>query len=354
MLQAQLSVLRSKYAVGAAVTSAARCIWLGYVADSGVLSADFPRAVEALTHSGEPDPPPANVLGQAVPRQGMPLLKALGLSLHKALPLTSLLAMCFLACWHCRETVMPTDLLRWAASGELCYLNMAEVVRPVREAAGEPVLPESIVKPQGVPGLHAVMADAAHQAKALGLTLPGINAVALLRRFIMELSMPQALLPVAADLFRVHVAGMPQAARLGPARVKNYMRTLQGTSLAGHQPPDGLSDFQRTLLATAGLAGDEPAEGVAFENDARTDLGAHGHSTVASEGQDDAGARLYRLLGPPHHPVSKHVHPDYAALLTVGAAYLWIRPEYVHALVCNLEMTMADAELEAGMHSDTH
>ena len=44
---------------------------------------------------------------------------------------------------------MPMDLLRWAASGQLCYLNMAEVVRPVREAAGESVLPENIVRPLG-------------------------------------------------------------------------------------------------------------------------------------------------------------------------------------------------------------
>ena len=115
---------------------------------------------------------------------------------------------------------MPMDLLRWAASGELSYLNMAEVARPVREAAGESVLPENIVRPlgkhlalllcalqlalkvhsackglpaAGVPGLHGLMADAARLAKALKLTLPGANAVALLRRFIMELGMPQVL-----------------------------------------------------------------------------------------------------------------------------------------------------------------
>ena len=67
----------------------------------------------------------------------------------QALPLSALLSVCFLACWYCREAVMPMDLLRWAASGELCYLNMAEVVRPVREAAGESALPENTVRPLG-------------------------------------------------------------------------------------------------------------------------------------------------------------------------------------------------------------
>lgn len=68
----------------------------------------------------------------------------------QALPLDTLLTVCFLACWQCREAVLPMDLLRWAASGELPYLNMAEVVRGVRESVGAISLPEHVVKPQGM------------------------------------------------------------------------------------------------------------------------------------------------------------------------------------------------------------
>ena len=71
----------------------------------------------------------------------------------------------------------------------------------------------------------------------------------------------------------------------------------------------------------------------------------------AAESDDIAASPLYRLLGAPHHPVSKHVHPDYAVLLTVGAAYLWAKPEALHLVVCSLEMAMADAELEADVHT---
>ena len=66
----------------------------------------------------------------------------------------------------------------------------------------------------------------------------------------------------------------------------------------------------------------------------------------------EEGAAPYRLLGVPYHPVSKHVHADYAALLNVGAAYLWIKPEYLHVVVCTLDMAVAETELEADMHPD--
>ena len=174
-----------------------------------------------------------------------------------------------------------------------------------------------------------------------------------------------------------------QAARWGPAEVKEYMQALQRTSLAGHQVPDGLLDFQRSLLASAKRGGDEPAAAGAAGDCTRTEPGAPGgplrtaqppltlqtlvcfkqaiknwQMTVlrapaarvvpAEERNDDvAGSPLYRLWGPPHHPVSKHVHSDYAALLTVGAAYIWVKPDFLHALVCSLEMAMADTELEA-------
>ncbi len=49
-------------------------------------------------------------------------------------------------------------------------------------------------------------------------------------------------------------------------------------------------------------------------------------------------------MGAPYHPVSKHVHADYAALLCVCAAYLWVKPDFLHVLVCALEMSMAEAE----------
>jgi len=58
----------------------------------------------------------------------------------------------------------------------------------------------------------------------------------------------------------------------------------------------------------------------------------------------DAEAAPYRLLGAPYHPVSKRVPADYAALLCVCAAYLWVKPDFLHVLVCALEMSMAEAE----------
>ena len=170
---------------------------------------------------------------------------------------------------------MPTDLLRWAASGELCYLSMAEVVRPVREAAGESVLPENIVRPLGEH--HALLlwecqlavlsllrlascrrprppwpdgrlrapgqgpeADAAGRQRrgAAAALCPGAGHASGSSRAV-HLSMSalsrcggadaaglQALLPVAADLFRVHVAGTLQIELQDHASLQPYAHLM--------------------------------------------------------------------------------------------------------------------------------
>ena len=54
------------------------------------------------------------------------------------------------------------------------------------------------------------------------------------------------------------------------------MQALQRTFLAGHQVPDGLSDFQRSLLASARLGGDEAAAPVAAGELTRSEPDAPG------------------------------------------------------------------------------
>ena len=49
------------------------------------------------------------------------------------------------------------------------------------------------------------------------------------------------------------------------------MQALQRTFLAGHQVPDGLLDFQRSLLAAARLGGGEPAAAGAAGDQTRTE-----------------------------------------------------------------------------------
>jgi hypothetical protein len=93
----------------------------------------------------------------------------------QALPHDATLVVCLLACWQCREAVLPADLLRWAASGELPYLGMAEVVRGVRErAGGAHALPEQLVRPQGArpAGLLASRCSSLHPYTFLTLQPP--------------------------------------------------------------------------------------------------------------------------------------------------------------------------------------
>ena len=60
------------------------------------------------------------------------------------------------------------------------------------------------------------------------------------------------------------------------------MQALQRTFLAGHQVPDGLLDFQRSLLAAATLGGGEPAAADAAGDRMRTEPDASGVSLPAA------------------------------------------------------------------------
>jgi hypothetical protein len=39
--------------------------------------------------------------------------------------------------------------------------------------------------------------------------------------------------------------------------------------------------------------------------------------------------------------------PDYVAVLTACAAYLWLRPGFLHRVVCRMEESMGKLELDA-------
>lgn len=121
--QAQLGDLQRTAGVSEAVVDAARCIWLGLVAESGVVGPDFPRCVsawsrpwstrpwaqhstccaaslvlwyrrtvEARTHAENAVTPQVGGLGQAFLRQRMPLQQALALSLQQVRGLAMLYA----------------------------------------------------------------------------------------------------------------------------------------------------------------------------------------------------------------------------------------------------------------------
>ena len=70
-----------------------------------------------------------------------------------------------------------------------CTGRLERVKGAARHAARTDAAPR---RAPGVPGLHTLVASAAQAARALQLPLPDANAAALLRRFALELGVPQA------------------------------------------------------------------------------------------------------------------------------------------------------------------
>ena len=68
----------------------------------------------------------------------------------QVLPPEALLAVCWLACALLRQAVLPHDLVRWALSGQLPYLLMAqECAAELRSAEAAP--PAEALQPRGPP-----------------------------------------------------------------------------------------------------------------------------------------------------------------------------------------------------------
>ena len=67
-----------------------------------------------------------------------------------------------------------------------------------------------------------------------------------------------------------------QAARSSAADVCKYMHTLQESSLAGHEPPDGLADYHRTLVAAAETELDALGQAATSRNGKGHNLGMSG------------------------------------------------------------------------------
>jgi hypothetical protein len=66
-----------------------------------------------------------------------------------------------------------------------------------------------------------------------------------------------------------------------------------------------------------------------------------------ADGVGFSADRDYLLLGRVATAwLSSSMPPDYAAVVTVCAAYLWTKPAFLHTLVCELDMAMAEAETE--------
>ncbi|KAL9225929.1 hypothetical protein vseg_001803 [Gypsophila vaccaria] len=131
-------------------------------------------------------------------------------SLKKTLPLSSSLAVSFLACHIAREAVLPTDIMRWAIEGKLPYFGafprIADSIKQIERtyqcpSATCPLNANYMFRPLRALSLQKLESMAASIAQTTGLNLPPVNFCVIASRYLKQLSLPvKNILPYACRI----------------------------------------------------------------------------------------------------------------------------------------------------------
>jgi len=134
-------------------------------------------------------------------------------ALLRLLPRYTPLVVVLTACVMLRQAVTPSDIARWAASGQLPFFDMPHRCSALlRDVSPEEALPKGILSPGQVPVVQTLVRASVDLAASLGVELPNVPAEALLLRATVELRLPQAVFYVARELFALYLADTPHMA----------------------------------------------------------------------------------------------------------------------------------------------
>eukprot|EP00899_Mesostigma_viride_P009364 jgi/Mesvir1/18429/Mv14296-RA.1 len=133
--------------------------------------------------------------------------------LSKHLPLVFLLVLPYMGCLWLKESILASDLARWALEGRLPYLSCHSVL-PEEERKGP--LKYFVLQPRHVPSPMFIHAHAAYLVEKLGLELPLAPFHGLARRFIADMGLPAALERYVERLYDIY----PSPGLQGPLPTK--------------------------------------------------------------------------------------------------------------------------------------
>uniref|UniRef100_A0A0E0PL61 TATA box-binding protein-associated factor RNA polymerase I subunit B n=1 Tax=Oryza rufipogon TaxID=4529 RepID=A0A0E0PL61_ORYRU len=208
ILQRQLEALVERHRVGSLAASLAGTIWLRWVAASKVFDEMWVHKMLAIAasveegHSASKDKQ-SELEGDAQKSQSSYEFLFLR-SLRMMLPVYSTLAVCFLACHVARETILPTDICRWAMEGKLPYVAaFTQVDKLLGSSLNDcPLSSRQLFRPTRVIGAWQLEAAAGSIAQKIGLLLPSVNFYLIAQRFLKELSLPiEKILPHACRIY---------------------------------------------------------------------------------------------------------------------------------------------------------
>ncbi|KAM7274078.1 hypothetical protein ACFE04_028742 [Oxalis oulophora] len=208
MLQSQCESLVRNFNVHPSICGIVAPIWLRFVASTGVLrdawADDSIQESELLIVEDPKDSMPRGKY-RAEPHNihGQRAVTIWVRALRKKIPLSSTLAVSFLACHVAREAVLPTDIIKWSIEGTLPYLS---AYLEIQEQFGKPskacpISASVMFRPSLTPPLQILESLAASIAHTIGLYLPPVNFYAIASRYLKQLSLPvEKILPHACRI----------------------------------------------------------------------------------------------------------------------------------------------------------
>ncbi|KAF3775249.1 TATA box-binding protein-associated factor RNA polymerase I subunit B [Nymphaea thermarum] len=215
MMQMQCEALVEKLSVSPLICGIIAPIWFRYLADSRILEegwqeeaklADEIAAVKRLVtdpryslkhrNSSKYKADLRTKYGKKTVSIWIRLLKS-------KVPLSSSLAICFLACHISREAVLPTDVVRWAAEGKIPYLAaFMDIDKYLGSLNLRSVNSSLLFRPTEVVDSWQLESLAGSIAERIGLHLPPVNYFSIVNRYLKQLPVSiDKVLPYACHIF---------------------------------------------------------------------------------------------------------------------------------------------------------
>ncbi|VVB03925.1 unnamed protein product [Arabis nemorensis] len=113
--------------------------------------------------------------------------------LRKCMPLSSTLAISFLACLKAGAPVLPTDIVRWAREGKIPYLSsFLKIKEQMGERSAACPVPVSVMfRPHKIVSAQMLEVRAALIADIIGLPLPPVNFYGIASNYLNRLCIPE-------------------------------------------------------------------------------------------------------------------------------------------------------------------
>ncbi|OWM89400.1 TATA box-binding protein-associated factor RNA polymerase I subunit B [Punica granatum] len=210
MVQLQCEALVKECGANPLVGRICGPIWLRFVAATQVF--DDSWAEKTITDSetqrqGDVEEPKKLPLKFRAEPQNMHGQRAVMIwyrSLRKRIPLSSSMAISFLACHVAREPILPSDMVQWSVEGKLPYFSaFTEIEKDIGPPSNACPLSSSLMfRPSESVSSQKLESLAASIGQLIGLEFPPVNFCAIASRYLDELSLPEERILAQARLIQ--------------------------------------------------------------------------------------------------------------------------------------------------------